>query len=66
LGLSAAESGVLASMASAQATSERRENSVMTTSMRLNLDRGRAREGRLMKAGFFARRQPGEGAGPAL
>jgi len=32
----------------------------------LNLDRGRAREGRLMKAGFFARRQPGEGAGPAL
>jgi hypothetical protein len=38
----------------------------MTTSMRSNLDRGRAREGRLMKAGFFARRQPGEGAGPAL
>jgi hypothetical protein len=66
--LSAAQSCVLGSRASAnaQATSERRENSVMTTSMRLNLDRGRAREGRLMKAGFFARRQPGEGAGPAL
>src|SRR6516164_2229116 len=65
LGLSAARSCVLGSRASASvaARSERRDNSVMTTSMRLNLDRGRAREGRLMKAGFFARRH-WRGGGP--
>src|SRR5262249_10641413 len=50
--------------ASAQARSERRENSVMTTSMRLNLDRGRAREGRLMQAGFFPAASLARGGAP--